>query len=334
MFQDQTRVNRDPPEEWYREMPIKRAIAPFLYWGLAERTRLNYSTAKRVYVFHCGMKGISAFPVTVNSLSSWITAMGLRQLSHRTIKSYMTGVRSYYVELGASKEELEIFHTPILERIIAGIRRFNGESNIKERHPITRPVLRAMLTRLDKNTRKGASLYAAFCLAFAGFLRMGEFTWARGELNADFQNWYITRGSVLLSEDRLQLSLPASKTDPFRQGVTLTIAATGDNACAVAALKHLFSRFPAPLNSPLFDTGHGFSRQFVTDSLREILKELEFLGNYSGHSFRRGAATSAREAGLSDAEIQLLGRWKSDAYKLYIQANPVIIWVVSKRHQR
>lgn len=192
-----------------------------------------------------------------------------------------------------------------------------------------------MLTRLDKNTRKGASLYAAFCLAFAGFLHMREFIWARGELNADFQNWYITRESVLLSDDRLQLSLPVSKTDLFRQGVTLTIAATGDNACAVAlALKHLFSRFPAPSNSLLFDMGHGFSRQFVTDSLREILKKLGFLGNYSGHSFCRGAATSARKAGLSDAEIQLLGRWKSDAYKLYIQANPAIIWVVSKRHQR
>lgn len=93
-------------------MPIERATARFLYWGLAERTRLNYSTAKKSYVFYCRMKGISAFPVTVTSLSSWITAMGLRQLSHRTIKSYMTGVRSYYVELGASKEELRVFSHP------------------------------------------------------------------------------------------------------------------------------------------------------------------------------------------------------------------------------
>ena len=52
---------------------------------------------------------------------------------------------------------------------------------------------------------------------------MGEFAWARGELNADFQNWYITRGSVWLSEDRLQLSLPASKTDPFDKGLPLQL---------------------------------------------------------------------------------------------------------------
>lgn len=127
----------------------------------------------------------------------------------------MTGVQSYYVELGTSKEDLEIFHTPLLEQVIASIRRFNGEPNIKERHLITRPVLRAILTRLDKNTRKGANLCTAFCLAFGGFLRMGEFTWIQGELNSEFQNWYITCGLVLLSEDRLQLSLPAFKTDPF-----------------------------------------------------------------------------------------------------------------------
>lgn len=118
---------------------------------------------------------------------------------------------------------------------------------------------------------EGASLYPAICLAFAGFLHMGEFTWARGELNAKFQTWYITQGSVLLSEDWVQLSLPASKTDPFRQVVTLTIAATGGEACAVAALKQLFGKFPAPLNSLLFDTGHEFSQQFVADSFRNIL---------------------------------------------------------------
>ena len=106
-----------------------------------------------------------------------------------------------------------------------------------------------MLTKLDKNARKKTNLYAAFCLAFASFLRIGEFTWARGELNSEFQSWHITRGSVSLSEGRLQLSLPASKTDLFQQGVTLTITATGDKSCAIAASRHLFDRFPTPLNS-------------------------------------------------------------------------------------
>ena len=244
----------------------------------------------------------------------------------------MTGLQSYYVELGASKQELEIFHTPVLQRIIAAIRRFIGEPDAKERHPITWPVLYTILARLNRNTRKGANLYTAFCLAYAGFLQMGKFTWACGEFNPAFWNWHITRGLVLLSDDRLQLSLPASKIHPLRQRVTLTVAATGDKTCAVAALKHLFAQFLAPLNSPLFDTGHGFSRQLVTDSLRSILRELGFASNYFGHLFCWGAATLAREVDLSDSEIQLRGPWKLDAYKLYIQANPAVIWIVAKRY--
>ena len=156
---------------------------------------------------------------------------------HKLIKLYMTGLQFYYVELGASKQKLEIFHTLVLQQVIAGVRRFNGEPNIKEQHPITRPVLRAMLVQLDKNTQKRANLYTAFCLAFTGFLQIDEFIWAHRVLNLDFQNWHITCGLVLLSDNQLQLSLPVFKTNPFCQGVILTIAATGDKPYAVAALK-------------------------------------------------------------------------------------------------
>lgn len=36
--------------------------------------------------------------------------------------------------------------------------------------------------------------------------------------------------------------------------------------------------------------------------------------HYSTHSFRIGAATSAKDAGISDVHV-----WKSDAYKLYVR---------------
>ena len=44
---------------------------------------------------------------------------------------------------------------------------------------------------------------------------------------------------------------------------------------------------------------------------------------YKGHSFRIGAATSAVAAGIPEAQIILMGRWSSDAYKKYIRI-PVI----------
>jgi len=42
-------------------------------------------------------------------------------------------------------------------------------------------------------------------------------------------------------------------------------------------------------------------------------------GKWNGHSFGRGAAKWAAQVGLADTEIETLGRWCSDANKMYIE---------------
>ncbi len=39
--------------------------------------------------------------------------------------------------------------------------------------------------------------------------------------------------------------------------------------------------------------------------------------NYSGHSFRKGAAQHEADHSILDESIQRLGRWTSNAFKLY-----------------
>lgn len=270
----------------------------------------------------------------MQTLSAWISNLGSQGLPAKTIKSYLTGVRSGQIDIGLA--DLDVFHHPSLQRIVNGIKRLQGERETRERLPVTRKVLIDLISQLDQSTKIGATLHAAFCLAFAAFLRCGEFTYtARECLTNDFDAWHLTRRSITFQDDHITLSLPSSKTDPFRRGVTLTIAEVDDSACAVASLRHLYKYFPESSSAPLFTTSTGsFTRDYVTSRLRSGLAQLGYTGNYSGHSFRRGAATSAREAGLTDAEIQLLGRWKSDAYLLYIQAHPAYILNTSRRFQQ
>ena len=187
----------------------------------------------------------------------------------------MTGVRSAHVDMGY--DDLSVFHNPQLQRIIAGMRRMRGEAHTKEREPITKDLLLELLPRCDQSTKEGSVLHASYCLAFAGFLRVGEFTYTAHDLHdQDFSQWFLTRRSVKLWEDCLEVTLPASKNDPFRQGITLTVAATGDEACAVSSLRHLFTRFEAAAESPLFQIAQGvpFTRKIVTDTLRQGLRAL------------------------------------------------------------
>ncbi len=51
-------------------------------------------------------------------------------------------------------------------------------------------------------------------------------------------------------------------------------------------------------------------------------------GDYSGHSFRIGAATMAAHAGIEDSIIQVLGRWNSHAFSGISGWNE-ILWLTS-----
>ncbi|KZP17754.1 hypothetical protein FIBSPDRAFT_1046642 [Athelia psychrophila] len=135
---------------------------------------------------------------------------------------------------------------------------------------------------------------------------------------------------LAVSRDKKTPTLPASKTDPFRKGVSITVAAApGICSCPVTALKLLFERAPRAAGEiPLFENLDGtvlHRGTFIATIRKALLAAGYDAALYAGHSFRRGAASSAAAAGFSDYEIQLLGRWRSDAYKLYIDADPARI---------
>ena len=57
-------------------------------------------------------------------------------------------------------------------------------------------------------------------------------------------------------------------------------------------------------------------------ALKKALKELNLNpSHFNTHSFRIGAATSAKQAGISDSHLKAMGRWRSDAYLKYIRVS-------------
>ena len=219
----------------------------------------------------------------MGGLVAWIGHLGGRRLKPKTTKRYVAGLRSLRLDCTLDMAGIEVYSQLILQKIIECLRRLYGEGDTHERRPTIYDILHKLTSRFDQRTFEGANLHLAFCLAFARFLQM------------------------TLQEDRLLLVFPSSKTDPFRRQMTLTISAARDEACVVKSLRNFFERFPKSHYHPLFSTSAGtFNRTYVTRKLQEGIRILGYGGNCTGHLFRRGAATSARLAGLLEEKIQLL----------------------------
>ena len=85
---------------------------------------------------------------------------------------------------------------------------------------------------------------------------------------------------------------------------------------------------------PLFihADGRGFTRPLFKAALDDLLTNLHLDNKqYNTHSFRIGAATSAKQANIPDTYINMLGRWRSDSYQSYIKTPPLDLAKLSKQ---
>ena len=164
--------------------------------------------------------------------------------------------------------------------------------------------------------------WAACTLAYFGFLRSAEFTIP--SLSAFDPAIHLQLKDIAVDSrhepSSLRVHIKASKTDPFRKGCFIHIGRGKYPLCAVEAM---LAYLPIRGNSsgPLFllQSGQPLTRVLLTSWIRKIALSSGLEGNYSSHSFRIGAATTAARNGIPDHAIQALGRWASSAYQLYIR---------------
>ena len=313
----------------------------FIFNCLAPSTRLTYQAAFNSYSNCFAAHGEEApFPATQVSLVLWLThsaTRAQRPLAPSTLRTYLSSICSLHEELGF-RNLLE--DKPLVNRCWKGIKRFAGASKMVRR-PITTDIL-AQIKSLLNDTFASSLFFAAVSLATYGLLRMGEFTThAATSKNSNPFKLLTLQQIKLMTENgneidiqsphlfdqvtNMSITLRTSKTDPFRKTVTIRIG----HAVPVQAMLTYLRVHPVlnssqpNLNSPLFvqsQTNHQpMTRDIVIKVTRHLLARLGFdEKEFFGHSFRKGGATSLSKAGVAESVIQLVGRWTSDCYKLYI----------------
>ncbi|SPO27262.1 uncharacterized protein UTRI_10379 [Ustilago trichophora] len=306
-----------PPEIFTRTSGLSPPAATLLWHGLAASTRARTSAVCADFVSFAATSPIVAnpFPASPTLLIEWVAHHHAAGKSHNTLKSNLSALKSSHIDLGLATAA---FADERLERVVRGFKQLVGAPLPTAKLPITLPLLRKLVHALYTvcSSQHDRRMYrAAFCLAFACFLRAGKLTWEAPGPNV------LTVAAVSFAQDHSHatITLPASKTDPFRHGAMLTAPAVQLSTCAVSALRVIcHGRGP---REPLFtlEGGRPFYRASFTATLRRCLEACHIPpASYSGHSFRRGAATWAASNGVDADTIRGLGRWRSDCFRWYV----------------
>lgn len=298
---------------------VEKSLLFFLQKGLAASTQKCYQSGQHRFLSFCQQVNLQPLPATENTIALFIAHLGSQQISYKTIKSYLAAVRHLHISHGLSF----VGASPRSQLIIRGIRRVQGDPPTAPRLPITPALLRVIKAKLAANPLDydNQLYWAAMCLAFFGFLRCGELTIPNHQPFDPAVHMSIQDITVDANPPGLSVHIKASKTDPFRLGVTLHLGQTGVDLCPVAAMSDFLSvrgTSPGPLFR--FRDGSGLHRQQLVTTLRSALTDQGFNSSqYCGHSFRIGAATTAAQNGIADCTIKMLGRWESTAYQLYVR---------------
>ena len=304
--------------------------------GLAASTLRTYSAGQIRFTNFCNELKVTALPATEATLILFATYLATINISHATIKVHLAGVRHMHVSAGLfSFFDKQL--TPRLQLTLKGIQKNQAITQPPRiRLPITLQLMGNIKTLLAKQPSSyyNIMIWAACCLAFFGFLRVGEFIVPADDQYDESCHLSLSSISVdsRVNPQLLKIIIKQSKTDPFRKGVSVFLGATGENLCPVRGiLPYLAIRGTHLGPLFIFEDGRSLIRHRFSSALNGLLNQLHMdTQSYNTHSFRIGAATTARQANIPDPIIKMLGRWKSHAYQSYIKTPPQELSKLSK----
>ena len=279
--------------------------------GSASNTWASYSTGIRHYITFCSLASRKTVPTTESTLLLFVAYLASLHLSYSSTKVYLLGVRSLHVKNGLHAT----FHqqlTPCLHQVLKGIckQRAIGSPQ-RVRRPITIKIMSKINAFLlkDPHSYQNIMMWAACCMAFFGFLRSSEFTVPSQE--AFDKDAHLCPRDIAIDSTTnpklITIKIKQSKTDPFRRGVTLYLGRTESLICPVLGILPFMAirgKRPGPLF--ILKDGRMLTRQIFSSSLDKIFEKLQLDSKqFNTHSFRIGAATSAKAAGIDDTLIQM-----------------------------
>ncbi|XP_077182745.1 integrase/recombinase xerD homolog [Paroedura picta] len=299
-------------------VPWRRMIIDGVLSSLSESTRRSYERAAKAFLgFAKRARMRSAWPLDEDSALCFLAHLRGKGLSHKSLRVMLSGLAFISKALGGWDPAMSF----LARQAVKGWGRQSPRTT-DARRPITLSLLVKMVKELPLvwfSKYEAVLFQAAFCLAFHGAFQISELV---APSCSPVEPSGLGIKDVAPDDSGVFCSIRKSKCDQKGRGDSVYLLAMARSpACPLSSLqRYLMVRPHLPGTLFIHADPVFLSRfQFVA-IMRACMARLGLPTEcYGSHSFRIGATTEAYTSGKSVRSIKRLGRWKSQAYKLYIR---------------
>ena len=296
---------------------LKRDLIQSNKAAYAEGTRKNLQVQWESYLLFCTYFQFVSLPTSTETLQLFAQFLSRTFKSTDSIKNYINGVRSMHLLLGYSVDHINKF---ILNLSIKGMAKLHPYC-IKQAEPITPEILISISNILNFTSQADLVFWCLFLFAFFLLARKSNLvpTSKKDLIDKNF----LLRQDVVDNGNYLLVSMRWTKT--IQKGERLLqiplVKIPGSILCPVHAYRVMCKVISAAPDAPLFVlpkkkvVNYSMYQSKLKDCIQKIGKDPKL---FSSHSFRRGFASLLFKAKVPADKIQLMGDWRSDAYKKYL----------------
>ena len=295
---------------------IKQALAP--------SSKTVYSRAWKHFsqcmnTLQIPFKGYDDLPLSVENIMLYIGYLHKKGYAPSTIITNISAI-SYVHKICDVPDPTQKF---FIQKLLCGALKVSPRSD--PRLPITDFILDRLMSSLDNtvdNPYLRSLFKAMYTISFFGLMIIGEIT---ANTLVDVK---LFLDQVQLFPNHIVLTISNFKHNTSKKPIELVLVKQKNvNICPVFALRnYLYLRGTS--SGPLFCLPNftPITRDLFIRHLKVSLKFCQLNPSlYKSHSFRIGGASYYASIGLSDQQIRLIGRWKSNAFRKYIRCQRLLL---------
>ena len=291
--------------------------------AFAKGSYSNLRTQVRCYFSYCVYFSRSPLPADSKTIYGFVQFLS-RSMVPSTVRNYLSGIKLLHIFHGLPFAHSDDY---LLQLELKGIARLNPHVPIRA-IPVTPAILQVFLRHMDVESSLHRCVWACGLFLFFTMARLGSIL---PSSKATPLHTILARNRVNFSTQGILITLLHTKTIQFgRRRLHIPLIRNASPFCPVVAYEQVLAHIQVDAGGPAFIFQHQGHVKLLTgtifvDTFRKVLRAggVPEASRFTGHSFRRGGATWAFQAGIPGELIQICGDWSSDAYKQYLEFSMV-----------